>query len=234
LATPNAGSSLADFLKRRAKIARISVQVEQLEENRSMLRNLNIWYRNNVSKLGIETRVYFENEPMPVVGLIVDQSSADPGISGVTPIGIDGNHLTICKPRDKGDQVCLAVAEFVNTRLKPPASPAGVTLSAYIKLFLSKRKDPSEIIKLKNDYDEKLVRGKVYVCGAFPHTTDPYLLVGNQKDAPVSDQVLAYFRPSNFKESLDKGTQIEMQGTISEKTNILGAILYDCEVVKAL
>jgi hypothetical protein len=68
----------------------------------SRLRDLNLWYRNAVSggTLKIENLVLYEKRLTNGL-LVVNPTSADPGIPGVIPIPIDADHISICKPISK-------------------------------------------------------------------------------------------------------------------------------------
>lgn len=104
LATPHSGSDISNYVKYLGKVYRASVTVEELESHHPQLRNLNTWFRNNCGKLGIDIEVLFEKEP--TFGfMVVNETSADPGIVGVIPIPVDADHGTICKPASKADLV---------------------------------------------------------------------------------------------------------------------------------
>ena len=111
LSTPHSGSSMANWLQYMGTLLRTSVSVRELEAHHPQLRQLNIWYRDNVADLGIKTFVYCEERKTGRIFwnfggiLVVDKSSADPGIPGVTPIVLDKDHISICKPESKDDQV---------------------------------------------------------------------------------------------------------------------------------
>src|SRR5262249_43798511 len=104
LATPHQGSDATKYLQALKHICRPTIAIGELEANAAALRELNLWYRNNVSRLGIENQIFFETGDTN--GLrIVDEASADPGIAGLFPIPVDGNHLAICKPASKDSLV---------------------------------------------------------------------------------------------------------------------------------
>ncbi|UVC08980.1 hypothetical protein IHQ71_28370 [Rhizobium sp. TH2] len=97
LGTPNSGSPLADYLAGFRLITNSSVAVDELRDNQPELVELNNWFRNRLSKLDINILVFYET--MQTHGLlVVDQTSANPGIPGVNPIGIDADHLDLPKP----------------------------------------------------------------------------------------------------------------------------------------
>ena len=76
------------------------------------LRELNTWYRNNVAALDIKTEVFYEKKKRSGI-LVVNATSADPGISGVIPIPVDSDHAHICKPSSKNQLTYVKVKKFV-------------------------------------------------------------------------------------------------------------------------
>jgi pimeloyl-ACP methyl ester carboxylesterase len=113
LSTPHSGSDLANYVQYVSKVLRPTVAAEELEAHHSRLRELNLWYRNNAPSLGIATDAYYETKTTYKF-LVVDPSSADPGIAGVVPIPIERNHQDICKPTSRSDLVYCRVRQFVD------------------------------------------------------------------------------------------------------------------------
>lgn len=112
LSTPHSGSDIANWMKYIGGIIGASVSVEELRANDSRLRELNSVYRNHPQLKEISIIVYCENEPTKGV-MVVDQTSADPGIAGVTPIPLDKNHISIAKPSSAKSQLYLRVKKFI-------------------------------------------------------------------------------------------------------------------------
>ncbi|MBS0171295.1 MAG: TIR domain-containing protein [Nitrospira sp.] len=122
LATPHSGSALADYLVALShihfpgcwgailKFLRLTGAMHELQAHASPLRDLSLWYRNNVERLSIRTEVLFETQDTKGVR-VVDETSADPGHGH--PIPIDADHLSICKPSSRESQVFKAVRQFV-------------------------------------------------------------------------------------------------------------------------
>lgn len=107
LATPHTGSSLADLLK--LFVGRLSsVHVDKLATESPELDDLNDSFRMYCQARSIDVCVYYEKYKTRKVALVVDKSSADPGV-GVTAIAVDANHLTICKPSSRHDVVYLGI-----------------------------------------------------------------------------------------------------------------------------
>jgi pimeloyl-ACP methyl ester carboxylesterase len=97
LATPHSGSRIADYLQALHRLFRVTDRIPELEANAAPLRDLNLWYRNNVLRLQIRNRIYFETQPTHGIK-IVDEASSDPGLAGIIPYPVDADHLNICKP----------------------------------------------------------------------------------------------------------------------------------------
>jgi hypothetical protein len=112
LSTPHSGSDIANWVKHLGFVLRNTVSIKELEAHDPRLRELNIWYRNNVGALGIRTEVYCEKIPMHGF-LVVDETSADPGIAGVVPIPMDDDHVSICKPPNKNAHVYKRVRRAI-------------------------------------------------------------------------------------------------------------------------
>jgi hypothetical protein len=124
LSTPHSGSNVANWARYVRTVLRLSETVEELRAHDSRLRELSTWYRQAVDELGIQTRVYYEKQATRGV-LVVDPTSAEPGLKGVIPIPLDADHLTICKPESKDALVYRSVKQFIERCLAPqPAAAA--------------------------------------------------------------------------------------------------------------
>lgn len=112
LSTPHSGSDLASWISYLRTILPSSVSVEELRANDPRLRNLNLWYRNNVQGLGISTQIYCETQKTRGI-LVVNETSADPGIPGVIPVPMDTDHISICKPKSKSNLLYIRSKQFI-------------------------------------------------------------------------------------------------------------------------
>lgn len=100
LSTPHSGSSLANVLG-IVSLGLSSVHVEKLKKDGSDLIELNESFRALCVKQPITVVAYYEKFKTKKATMVVDQSSADPGIGGVTPIPVDADHITICSPESR-------------------------------------------------------------------------------------------------------------------------------------
>lgn len=117
LSTPHTGSHLANLVKNIGVLARTTVSVNELKAHEPQLRELNEWYRENVTGLDIATKVFYETRTTKGIS-VVDPDSANPGISGVKPIAISKDHINIAKPSSTNDLVFLGVKSFLYKNLK--------------------------------------------------------------------------------------------------------------------
>ena len=102
IATPHCGANLASVLSKIKGIVAASITIDELRRNADYLLQLQNWYRNNASRLDIQTDAYREHKGYGFLflkALVVDECSADPGIPGVTPIPIWEDHIKIAKPK---------------------------------------------------------------------------------------------------------------------------------------
>ena len=112
LSTPHSGSDMASWINHIGGILQTTVSVEELEAHHSRLRELILLYRNDVQFSQIPMLVYYEGRPTKGI-VVVNQTSADPGIKGVIPVQMDLDHISICKVRDKHSQIYRQVKRFV-------------------------------------------------------------------------------------------------------------------------
>jgi hypothetical protein len=114
--TPHAGSDAATFASYLNFFLRTTVTTEELRAHDSQLRELNQWYRSHSTAMAITTRVFVETRRTSGL-LVVDPTSADPGIAGVQPIPIDADHFSLCKPHSETDIVVLQVGRLLDSVL---------------------------------------------------------------------------------------------------------------------
>jgi triacylglycerol esterase/lipase EstA (alpha/beta hydrolase family) len=59
LATPHQGSDATKYVQALKLLSRPTIVIRELEANAAALRDLNLWYRNNVNRLQIENLIFF-------------------------------------------------------------------------------------------------------------------------------------------------------------------------------
>jgi hypothetical protein len=127
LATPHHGSRLAD-LAGAIKVYLPSVSTLDLKDNDDHLMDLYEWYRGYAPSHHILTRSYYENKETKGVVIVVQRSSADPGVAGDTargPTPLDRDHLEISKPRNRQDQAYIGSTQLIRQSLSSGTSAAG-------------------------------------------------------------------------------------------------------------
>lgn len=124
IATPHTGASLASIGKFVLPHL-VSDKIELLANNAGVLEDLNQAYRALVDqKCDLQTVVYYEK--LRTRGqLIVDRASSDPGSANTTPVAVDKDHISICKPDSRDDQVFLGLAHHIGLLLAEVASTSG-------------------------------------------------------------------------------------------------------------
>src|SRR6266702_6227690 len=112
IGTPHTGSDLASIGRYLGFLLRLNPATKELQALSSPLLELNTWYRENHRRLGVTTQVFFENQATKGV-LVVDRGTADPGLEGVIPIGLDADHVSICKPLSRDDLIYKRTRAFI-------------------------------------------------------------------------------------------------------------------------
>lgn len=145
LATPHYGSAYAHVLQFFGAVAQASAAIRDLERENAHLHTLNEWFRHWALLRPSRHKVFFETQGCPVgpetgagrflgifsrqaarktFGLIVERSSANPNLTAVTPQPLDKDHLSICKPVNRRDEVFVHVRDFVRAlAANPPTRP---------------------------------------------------------------------------------------------------------------
>jgi len=113
LATPHTGASLANTLK--FFLPRISSKfIDLLSNDTGILQDINNHYRSFAnSRDDLSTVVYYEKYPTKNIMVVVSRESADPGVSGAQPIAMEKNHINICKPNNKMDDLYVSIHRHV-------------------------------------------------------------------------------------------------------------------------
>lgn len=119
LATPHAGSSIATIASKFPTVSRATTQIIANDPHLLALRD---WYQQNAGSLGLSTHAYCETKAHKGQ-LIVDKSSANPGVLGCVPIEFDGDHVEICKPPSRQSAVYVGARKFISDVLGTPLNP---------------------------------------------------------------------------------------------------------------
>ena len=115
LSTPHTGAAISQVL---SILPGSSSHVDLLANKTGFLEDLNHHYRTlATNRTDLATAVYYEKYPTNRV-LVVPRESADPGITGVEPVPIDRDHVSICKPQSVDDTVYLGVKRHIHRVLK--------------------------------------------------------------------------------------------------------------------
>lgn len=231
LGTPNSGADIASALDRLAPIFRTNITQEQLRRNAPILRNLNDWYRENSEKLELENLAFFEN--WAVCGSpIVDAASANPGITGVTPVACDADHFGICKPPNDGDYIYKTVWNFIDQRAIPVPTRYNIDISDFILEYKKAKEDGARLDAFKRLHVNQEVVWNATIRQIFHDKKKPGLLIGASSSTKISDCVLASFRPWDFKTAFKIGDTIRLRGVIKKESNLAGAILQECREIE--
>jgi hypothetical protein len=112
LSTPHSGSDIAGWVKHLGLVLRSTVSVDELRAHDPRLRELNTWFRNNLQAMGMRVEVYCEK--IPTRGfVVVNETSADPGVAGVVPVPLDEDHISICKPPSRDSLLYKRTLRFI-------------------------------------------------------------------------------------------------------------------------
>ncbi len=126
IATPHTGASLASI----GKVVLphfVSDKIEILANKTGVLDDLKQAYRDFVdNKSDLHTVVYYEKLNTHSK-LIVDRDSSDPGVAKVTPVAVDKNHISICKPDSRDDQVFLGLVRHIGSLMDEVASTSNAS-----------------------------------------------------------------------------------------------------------
>jgi hypothetical protein len=115
LATPHQGSKLASTLNTILSNG-ASKQLAQLTDSEEELFDLNEHFRVHAVRKKISVKSFYETEKTWGVQ-VVDKFSGNPCVFGSDPIGVEGNHITICKPVGLEAPVHKSICKFIRDHL---------------------------------------------------------------------------------------------------------------------
>jgi pimeloyl-ACP methyl ester carboxylesterase len=119
IATPHTGSRKATLLGQLSFLVWPSAIARSLVANDPALRQINISYRGLADdrRAALSHLIFYETQET-FLGGIVDEASSDPGLHAA-PVPIDANHITIAKPRDRGEELYIGTRQFLLEDLPP-------------------------------------------------------------------------------------------------------------------
>ena len=124
IATPHSGAHIAGFAELASAVYRTNEQVKELAAHDPRLRELHGWFLNYQRTHQLICRTYCEKREVrpeiPLLGiklpkgvLVVDETSAEPNISGERAIPLDEDHISICKPTTRDAQLYKGIVRFL-------------------------------------------------------------------------------------------------------------------------
>lgn len=129
--TPHQGSNLATVAHMVRLLLRTNAQVSNMVSDDAWLKLLNGQFRSLQLQRSFGVRVFFESRGVflgrRIFGLaigrrqlVVDRNSSDPGIAGVIPTPIEGDHIEIAKPKSRQALIHKALVEFLKGMVSGP------------------------------------------------------------------------------------------------------------------
>lgn len=135
IGTPHQGAHLATIMNKLRRKLKMNPQVGNMTKHDPWLNLLSQQFRALYAERSFEVRVFYESKGIlrgyRIFGLnigwnyfIVDGGTSDPGIVGVTPTAIDGDHFEIAKPKSRQDLIHKALVGFLKDITNKLASRA--------------------------------------------------------------------------------------------------------------
>jgi nucleoside phosphorylase/pimeloyl-ACP methyl ester carboxylesterase len=126
VATPHQGSQLASLAKAVAAGVRTNAQVGNMSLHDAHLRQLGAAFREQRRELRLKIAVFAEGRDVVIeqrglfgllskqVGVrVVDPSSSDPALEGVSAVPLAEDHFSICKPASRDAQIHHGLLAFI-------------------------------------------------------------------------------------------------------------------------
>ncbi|WP_256583270.1 AAA family ATPase [Pseudomonas sp. SWI44] len=140
LGTPHQGANLANLADVLRILVRPNPQVGNMQTDDAWLKTLNGQFRHLQARRKFQVSVFFETKklfkgirilgiPLGKSFIIVDRHSSDPGIEGVVPTGIEGDHLEIAKPRSRAVFAHKALVDIIKRIAQSGGLPPGQGLT---------------------------------------------------------------------------------------------------------
>ena len=146
LGTPHKGSVWSNIASLLSKPIATKLQTGLTYANENLLK-VDKWFRHHWGNTSGLIKVYCEGKKTKGI-LIVDRVSSDPGVSGVEPVVVTLDHISLAKPKDKSSQVYLGTHKLINTLVSDLSKTTQVLDSDEQDLDLIDPESP-----LAKDYD---------------------------------------------------------------------------------
>ena len=195
IATPHSGANLASFAEFASAVFRTNEQVKELASHDARLRELHNWFRAFYAAHGLICRTWCERRAVrpeiPWLGIrlprgivVVDATSAEPGLPGEVAVPLDEDHISICKPASPSAQLYRSLLRWLDdcveaAATRPPVAPAArprpeaprpspalATWQEKLVFLLEQEAlavDPAQKFKLRRDIEE--CRAKIRELG---------------------------------------------------------------------
>jgi pimeloyl-ACP methyl ester carboxylesterase len=105
IATPHLGADIATVADKLRIVVRLGKALEDLKTDGPYLDDLKHWFNTQATKHNWRIMAFREGRKVKYGFMVVEPSSADPVISGVRPIDIDAEHITICQPTTRENAI---------------------------------------------------------------------------------------------------------------------------------
>lgn len=126
IGTPHQGACLASIADNLRLLFKTNAPVTNMVKDDPWLKLLNAQFRHLQEQYKFGVRVFYESKGIWIGKkicfinfgrrvLIVDRNSSDPGIAGVIPTPIDGDHIEIAKPLSRQEFIHKSLVEFLNS-----------------------------------------------------------------------------------------------------------------------
>jgi pimeloyl-ACP methyl ester carboxylesterase len=196
--TPHTGSGKAALLESLPFLAWPSSIASTLVANEPNLRAINVAYRGltDERRTTLSHRIFYETAETHV-GMIVGQSSADPGLPGDPPVPVDADHIGIVKPSDRGALIYLRTRQFITP---PPGFASGVAQIHRCALPMIKSERPRHLLPKLGRILAVVVVACIGFKGMRPLFTPDQAAQLGKKDPQIAEK---------DKQSAEQGKQID-------------------------
>lgn len=237
VATPHVGADAATVLKMlqtKWPELRGTELLDQLKKNDPTLRLLNEWYITGIDPDRIKTQALYEQVAFPGVGMIVEESSAMITIPGSpTSVGIDGDHLTICKPKDSGELICDTLKLFIDANLRPEGKKSDLTIEKYLERFKPVRRT-NQLAALKEEFKRTRFTWEAYVTMISTDEKDRWYRIAPAMKANIEEGVHATCYKSDFQD-IPVGARVRITGLFNSRHTSSGTtFLEDAKILEVL